>query len=102
MSMDLTEVPAQYRDFYRVIDDPLAWQKSIDMMRVGPNTRGATRFWTTVAAYGLDVVTRDGIPDCSQLVIRLAPGLGLELSTNADSAFIHYRFVAIQEGTDGD
>ena len=98
---DLLDVPEQYRDWYEVIDDPLAWQAKIDATGLHPNTRGSARFWTTAAAYGLDVVTRNGIPDCSQIVIGLAPGLGLELSTDETSPFIRYRFVAIQEGIDG-
>jgi hypothetical protein len=97
----MDDVPAQYRDWYRGIDDPLAWQKRIDMQRVGPNTRGATRFWTTVADYGFPVVSRNGVPDFNRIVFALTEALGLELTTDETTPFIRYRFVALadEEGT---
>lgn len=75
-----------------IIADPLAWQAEIDATGLSPNTRGCIRFWRTVAARGLPVWSRNGTPDCSEIAFDLGGGIGLLLSTTADSPFIQYEF----------
>jgi hypothetical protein len=82
-----------------IIDDPLSWQRGIDVMRVGPNMRGSARFWATVEARGLSVVYQDGVPDFTRIVLDLGDGIGLELSTEDDTPYIRYRFVPLESLT---
>jgi hypothetical protein len=78
-----------------IIDDPLAWQAAIDATGLGPNMRGSARFWTTVAWLDFPVISRDGAPDFSRIVLALNDDIGLELSTDETTPFIRYRFVPV-------
>lgn len=77
-----------------IIDDPLEWQGKIDNAGAPINTHGCSRFWNTVAEKGLLCIDCDGNPDMTRIVLKLEPGLGLELSSES---FVRYRFVEVKD-----
>jgi len=89
--------PVTARDEYPPIDDPLDWQRRREASSAPLNMRGSARFWRTVERYGLRVWYRDGAPEFTTIVFELAPGLGLELSTKEDDAWIRFAFVELVE-----
>lgn len=87
------------------IDDPLAWQKMIDLHGIGFNMRGSARLWTTVGELTGLRIWRDGAPEFGEMVIELKEGVGLLLTAESwgvepdepdfIGAWLHPRFVEL-------
>jgi hypothetical protein len=100
------------RDDLPIIEDVLAWQKTINEQRLGINLRGFGRFWKTVEALGIETI-HNGAPEFTEIIIKLNDDVGLRLYTEpvyidpglmGESMPVHIRFefVNLQTPTESD